>query len=51
LNHPSDVLKEGQDVKVKLLGFDDRGKVRLSMKVVDQTTGEEIKDEPKKDDA
>ncbi|SLN56115.1 Polyribonucleotide nucleotidyltransferase [Pseudoruegeria aquimaris] len=47
LNHPSDVLKEGQDVKVKLLGFDDRGKVRLSMKVVDQETGEEIKDEKK----
>ncbi|MEC9311085.1 MAG: polyribonucleotide nucleotidyltransferase, partial [Pseudomonadota bacterium] len=43
LNHPSDVLKEGQEVKVKLLGFDDRGKVRLSMKVVDQETGEEIK--------
>ena len=42
LNHPSDVLKEGQDVKVKLLGFDDRGKVRLSMKVVDQETGEEV---------
>ncbi|WIY27019.1 polyribonucleotide nucleotidyltransferase [Parasedimentitalea psychrophila] len=45
LNHPSDVLKEGQEVKVKLLGFDDRGKVRLSMKIVDQTTGEEIKGE------
>ncbi len=45
LNHPSDVLKEGQNVKVKLLGFDDRGKVRLSMKVVDQETGEEIKPE------
>ncbi|NIZ12944.1 polyribonucleotide nucleotidyltransferase [Phaeobacter sp. HF9A] len=42
LNHPSDVLKEGQEVKVKLLGFDDRGKVRLSMKMVDQETGEEI---------
>ncbi|WP_264211973.1 polyribonucleotide nucleotidyltransferase [Leisingera thetidis] len=42
LNHPSDVLKEGQEVKVKLLGFDDRGKVRLSMKIVDQETGEEI---------
>ena len=41
LNHPSDVLKEGQDVYVKLLGFDDRGKVRLGMKMVDQTTGEE----------
>ncbi|MEL6960043.1 MAG: polyribonucleotide nucleotidyltransferase [Pseudomonadota bacterium] len=47
LNHPSDVLKEGQEVKVKLLGFDDRGKVRLSMKVVDQETGEEIKKEEK----
>jgi polyribonucleotide nucleotidyltransferase len=33
---PSDVLKEGQIVKVKLLGFDDRGKTKLSMKVVDQ---------------
>jgi polyribonucleotide nucleotidyltransferase len=47
LNHPSDVLKEGQEVKVKLLGFDDRGKVRLSMKVVDQETGEEIAAEKK----
>lgn len=47
LNHPSDVLKEGQEVKVKLLGFDDRGKVRLSMKVVDQETGEEVKEEKK----
>ena len=51
LNHPADVLKEGQEVKVKLLGFDDRGKVRLSMKVVDQDTGEEIKPEPKKEKA
>ncbi len=50
LNHPSDVLKEGQEVKVKLLGFDDRGKVRLSMKVVDQETGEEIVPEKKKKD-
>ncbi|GHG83746.1 polyribonucleotide nucleotidyltransferase [Pseudodonghicola xiamenensis] len=47
LNHPSDVLKEGQEVWVKLLGFDDRGKVRLSMKVVDQETGEEMKKEEK----
>ncbi|PXA85739.1 polyribonucleotide nucleotidyltransferase [Caulobacter sp. D4A] len=39
---PSDVLKEGQIVKVKLLGFDDRGKTKLSMKVVDQTTGEDL---------
>ncbi|WP_368186021.1 polyribonucleotide nucleotidyltransferase [Aestuariibius sp. HNIBRBA575] len=45
LNHPSDVLKEGQKVWVKLLGFDDRGKVRLSMKVVDQETGTEAKQE------
>ncbi len=49
LNHPSDVLKEGQEVKVKLLGFDDRGKVRLSMKVVDQETGAEIVEEKKED--
>ncbi|OCX66720.1 polyribonucleotide nucleotidyltransferase [Thioclava sp. SK-1] len=42
LNHPSDLLKEGQEVKVKLLGFDDRGKVRLGMKMVDQETGEEV---------
>ncbi|HKT52812.1 MAG TPA: polyribonucleotide nucleotidyltransferase, partial [Caulobacteraceae bacterium] len=39
---PKDVLQEGQTVKVKLLGFDDRGKVRLSMKVVDQQTGEDL---------
>jgi polyribonucleotide nucleotidyltransferase len=38
----SDVLSEGQSVKVKLLGFDDRGKTRLSMKVVDQETGEDL---------
>jgi polyribonucleotide nucleotidyltransferase len=37
-----EVVKEGQEVYVKLLGFDDRGKVRLSMKVVDQTTGKEL---------
>ncbi len=41
LNHPSDALKEGQEVWVKLLGFDDRGKVRLAMKMVNQETGEE----------
>ena len=45
--HTSDVVKEGDEVWVKLLGFDDRGKVRLSMKVVDQETGKEIP----KDDA
>jgi polyribonucleotide nucleotidyltransferase len=49
LNHPNELLKEGQEVKVKLLGFDDRGKVRLGMKMVDQETGAEItekKEEP-----
>ena len=50
LNHPSDVLKEGQEVKVKLLGFDDRGKVRLAMKMVDQETGEEIAEENSSDE-
>ena len=38
----TDVVKEGDQVYVKLLGFDDRGKVRLSMKVVDQHTGKEL---------
>lgn len=59
----ADVLKQGDSVKVKVLGFDDRGKVKLSMKCVDQETGEDItaqveaeraersKDRKKKDDA
>jgi len=38
----TDVVKEGDKVKVKLLGFDERGKVRLSMKIVDQATGEDL---------
>jgi polyribonucleotide nucleotidyltransferase len=38
----TDVVKEGDKVKVKFLGTDERGKVRLSMKVVDQGTGEDI---------
>jgi polyribonucleotide nucleotidyltransferase len=42
VNKTSDVVKEGQKVWVKLMGFDERGKVRLSMKVVDQETGKEI---------
>jgi len=45
VGHPKDVVSDGQEVWVKLLGFDDRGKVRLSMKVVDQDTGEEITEE------
>jgi len=43
----TDVVKEGDSVFVKLMGFDDRGKVRLSMKVVDQKTGDEIPREDK----
>ena len=38
----TDVVKEGDQVKVQVLGVDDRGKVRLSMKQVDQTTGEDL---------
>ena len=41
-----EVVKEGQEVFVKLLGFDDRGKVRLSMRIVDQETGAELPPEP-----
>uniref|UniRef100_UPI0012E23079 polyribonucleotide nucleotidyltransferase n=1 Tax=Sandarakinorhabdus oryzae TaxID=2675220 RepID=UPI0012E23079 len=39
-----DVLSEGQEVKIKVLGVDDRGKVKLSMRLVDQETGEELPD-------
>ena len=42
INHPNEVLKDGQEVWVKLLGFDDRGKTRLSMKIIDQVTGIEL---------
>ncbi|MEM6665346.1 MAG: S1 RNA-binding domain-containing protein, partial [Pseudomonadota bacterium] len=42
VNQTTDIVKEGDEVFVKLMGFDDRGKVRLSMKVVDQETGKEI---------
>jgi len=41
---PTDVVAEGQEVKVKVLEIDQRGKVRLSMRVVDQETGEELED-------
>jgi polyribonucleotide nucleotidyltransferase len=47
----TDVVKEGDKVWVKLLGFDERGKVRLSMKVLDQETGKEIVKEAKDDAA
>jgi len=46
----TDVVNEGDKVWVKLMGFDDRGKVRLSMKVVDQETGQEIVEEKDEDD-
>jgi polyribonucleotide nucleotidyltransferase len=51
---PTDVVSEGQEVKVKVLEIDNRGKVRLSMRVVDQETGEELEDtrpprEPRED--
>jgi polyribonucleotide nucleotidyltransferase len=42
VNKVTDVVKEGDKVKVKLLGVDERGKVRLSMKAVDQKTGEDL---------
>ena len=42
----NDIVKEGDQVKVKVLAVDDRGKVRLSMRVVDQETGAEIAEQP-----
>jgi polyribonucleotide nucleotidyltransferase len=47
----SDVVKMGDPVKVKVLGFDDRGKVKLSMKQVDQQTGEDLTKKPKEEAA
>jgi polyribonucleotide nucleotidyltransferase len=47
----TDVVKEGDKVRVKLLGFDERGKVRLSMKVVDQDTGEDLEAKQKAESA
>jgi polyribonucleotide nucleotidyltransferase len=38
----TDIVNEGDEVKVKLIGIDDRGKVKLSLKSVDQATGEDI---------
>ena len=42
VNKVSDVVKEGDVVKVKLVGLDNRGKIKLSMKAVDQVTGEDL---------
>ncbi len=44
VNKVTDVVKEGDKVKVKLIGLDDRGKVKLSMRLVDQATGQELPD-------
>jgi polyribonucleotide nucleotidyltransferase len=44
VNKTTDIVNVGDAVKVKCLGFDDRGKVKLSMRVVDQVTGEDISD-------
>ena len=41
----TDIVNVGDDVKVKLIGIDDRGKIKLSMKVVDQETGQDISDQ------
>ncbi len=46
----SDVISEGDIIKVKVLAVDDRGKVRLSRRVVDQETGEDIQDKPKEEE-
>jgi polyribonucleotide nucleotidyltransferase len=45
----ADVVNVGDTVKVKVLGFDDRGKVKLSMKQVDQATGEDISQKPREE--
>jgi polyribonucleotide nucleotidyltransferase len=47
----SDVVEVGQQVKVKVIGMDDRGKVKLSMKVIDQQSGADITDQIAKEDA
>ena len=41
----SDIVKDGDPVKVKVIGFDERGKVKLSMRVVDQATGADISEQ------
>ncbi|MEO1475592.1 MAG: polyribonucleotide nucleotidyltransferase [Pseudomonadota bacterium] len=51
VGHPKDLVKEGDTVWVKLMGFDDRGKVRLSMKVVDQETGADLEGAKEEEEA
>ncbi|MDG2204984.1 MAG: S1 RNA-binding domain-containing protein, partial [Alphaproteobacteria bacterium] len=43
----TDIIQEGSAVKAKLIGIDDRGKVKLSVRMVDQETGEDISDQVK----
>jgi len=45
VNKTTDIVKNGDVVKVKVIGFDDRGKVKLSMRMVDQATGEDISEQ------
>ena len=45
VNKTTDVVNQGDAVKVKVIGFDDRGKVKLSMRMVDQATGADISDQ------
>ncbi|MDB5376687.1 MAG: polyribonucleotide nucleotidyltransferase, partial [Rubritepida sp.] len=45
VNKTTDIVKDGDAVKVKVIGFDDRGKVKLSMRVVDQATGADISEQ------
>ena len=45
VNKTTDIVNVGDIVKVKVLGFDDRGKVKLSMRIVDQATGADISDQ------
>jgi polyribonucleotide nucleotidyltransferase len=45
VNKTTDIVKEGDAVKVKVIGFDERGKVKLSMRVVDQATGADISEQ------
>ncbi|MEE8658471.1 Polyribonucleotide nucleotidyltransferase [Acetobacteraceae bacterium EV16G] len=44
VSRTTDIVKQGDQVKVKVIGFDDRGKVKLSMRVVDQESGADISD-------
>ncbi len=49
VNKTTDVVKVDDDVKVKVIGFDDRGKVKLSMRLVDQETGEDLEEQSQED--